>query len=132
MFRRTMMLVLGSTALAAGLEKNSRVISSARDVLEDEKSDRLFPRWKTAGREGNPPKPEDITSFLGLSRYGPSAIRPRVAKGRDGTDWLLPERHRTYLVQMQGRHDAVYFLARSFKDAATAMNTLPCIAPLVL
>lgn len=61
---------------SAGFERNSRVVSSGSDIFEDEKSYRLRARWKEAGREADPPGPEDVASILDPSRYGPSAERP--------------------------------------------------------
>jgi hypothetical protein len=61
---------------AAGFELNSRVVSRAGDVFEDEKSYRLLPQWKTAGRQADPPGPEDAAAVLDVSRYGPAAVRP--------------------------------------------------------
>lgn len=61
---------------SAGFEGHSAVVSGVGDVFEDEKSYRLLPRWKTAGRQGGAPGPGDIRLVLDLSRYGPSAVRP--------------------------------------------------------
>ena len=59
-----------------GFERNSRVASSAKDVFEDERSYKLLPGWRKAGRDGEAAGPKDISSVLDLSRYGPSAVRP--------------------------------------------------------
>lgn len=59
-----------------GFEGSSHVVSSVNDVFEDERLYRLLPRWKTAGRRGQPVGPEDIASVLDLKGYGPSAARP--------------------------------------------------------
>ncbi len=59
-----------------GFEENSHVVSSARDVFEDENSYKLLPKWKTSGRHGDAVGPDDIAAILDLSRYGPSAVRP--------------------------------------------------------
>jgi len=56
---------------SAGYEKNSRVVSGAGEVFEDEKSYHLLPRWKRAGRDEKPPGPDDIARVLDVSRYGP-------------------------------------------------------------
>lgn len=58
-----------------GFEKNSHVVSGPSDLFEDEKSYRLLPRWKTAGKGSNPPGPENVASVFDLSRYGPSAVQ---------------------------------------------------------
>ena len=59
----------------AGFEEHSRVVSSVRDVFEDDVSYRLLPEWKTEGRQAEPPGPEDAASVLNVRRYGPSAVR---------------------------------------------------------
>jgi hypothetical protein len=59
-----------------GFEEHSRVVSSVTDVFEDEVSYRLIPEWKTAGRQAEPPGPEDTASVLDVRRYGPFAVRP--------------------------------------------------------
>jgi len=69
-------------------ERNSHVVSSARDVFEDEKSYKLLPKWKTAGRHGDAMGPENIALVLDTTRYGPfsrertqSPDRPRRQNG---------------------------------------------------
>jgi len=56
---------------SSGFEKNSHVVSSARDVFEDERSYRLLPKWKTAGRDGDAVGPENTALVLDTTRYGP-------------------------------------------------------------
>jgi len=72
-----------------GFEKHSHIVSSARDVFEDEKSYRLLPHWKTAGRYGDAVGPENIAVVLDTTRYGPFAkermqdgARPRSQNGK--------------------------------------------------
>ena len=56
---------------AAGFEKSSRIVSNAAEVFEDEKSYKLLLRWKTAGRNGDAPGPDNVSLILDTSRYGP-------------------------------------------------------------
>ena len=58
-----------------GFEEHSHVVSGASGVFADEKSYRLLPRWETAGKESDPPGPDDVAAVLDVSRYGPSAVR---------------------------------------------------------
>lgn len=67
-------------------EQNSRVVSGAQDVFEDQRSYQLLPRWQTAGRDGHAVGPEDIASGLDLGRYGPSAVRASVSPKRKETE----------------------------------------------
>lgn len=74
---------------SAGFEKNSHVVSSAKDVFEDEKSYKLLPRWKTAGRYGDAVGPENIALILDTTRYGPfsrkrtqNPVRPLRQNGK--------------------------------------------------
>lgn len=65
-----------------GFEKNSHIVSSALAVFENDKSHKLLPRWKTAGRYGDPVGPENIALILDESRYGPlAAIRLQATDG---------------------------------------------------
>jgi hypothetical protein len=54
-----------------GFEKNSRVVSSAAAVFGDEKSYKLLPKWKNAGRDGDGVGPENTALVLDTTRYGP-------------------------------------------------------------
>ncbi len=65
----------------AGFEKSSTVVAGPQEVFADEKAYRLLPRWKAAGRNGDPPGPDDIASILDVSRYGPAARGRKTAKG---------------------------------------------------
>jgi len=66
---------------SAGFEENSHVVSSAKDVFEDDKSYTLLPKWKTAGRYGDAVGPENIAVVLDTARYGP--LSARRVQGRD-------------------------------------------------
>ncbi|MCH5376548.1 MAG: right-handed parallel beta-helix repeat-containing protein, partial [Planctomycetes bacterium] len=63
---------------SAGFEEHSRVAESVKNIFGDQASYGLLPQWKAAGRQGDAPGPEDISSVLDPSRYGPMAARPRV------------------------------------------------------
>jgi len=54
-----------------GFEKNSCVVSGVKDVFEDERSYRLLPKWRTAGRYGDGVGPESVALVLNMTRYGP-------------------------------------------------------------
>lgn len=56
-----------------GFEKNSKVVSGPREIFADEKAYRLLPQWKAAGRNGDPPGPDDVAGILDVTRYGPDA-----------------------------------------------------------
>jgi hypothetical protein len=62
---------------SVGFETNSHVVSSTKDVFEDEKSYRLLPRWKTVGRYGDAAGPANIALVLDIARYGPFGNRKR-------------------------------------------------------
>lgn len=61
---------------SAGFEENSRIVSSVREVFENEVSYRLLPERKTAGKNAEAPGPENIATVIDVSRYGPTAVRP--------------------------------------------------------
>jgi hypothetical protein len=67
---------------SAGFEKNSHVVSSARGIFEDEKSYKLLPKWKTAGRDGDAVGPENIALVLDTTRYGPFSRERTQSPGR--------------------------------------------------
>jgi dienelactone hydrolase len=67
---------------STGLEKNSYVVPSVKDIFEDEKSYQLLPKWKTAGRYKDAVGPEDSALVLDLSRYGPLASPPAKSPSR--------------------------------------------------
>ena len=52
-------------------ENNSHVVSSVKDVFENERSYELLPKWKTAGRYGDAVGPENTAVVLDTTRYGP-------------------------------------------------------------
>jgi hypothetical protein len=57
-----------------GFEAHSQVLPVG-EIFEDKKSYRLARKWQTAGREADPPGPDDIVLVLDLRRYGPTATR---------------------------------------------------------
>ena len=63
---------------SAGFEKNSHVVSGAKDVFEDEKSYKLLSEWRTAGRYGDAVGPENVALVLDTGRYGPFGDRKRT------------------------------------------------------
>lgn len=73
---------------SSGFEKHSHVVSNVKDVFEDEKSYKLLPKWKTAGRYGDAVGPENIAVVLDTTRYGPFSnasvkLRPPISpKGK--------------------------------------------------
>jgi len=56
-----------------GFEKSSKVVSGSQELFADEKAYALLPPWKAAGRNGDPPGPDDVASILDVTRYGPEA-----------------------------------------------------------
>lgn len=57
-----------------GFERNSKVVSSAAEIYEDQTTYRLKPQWLKAGRDGDPVGPDDVAKILDTKRYGPSAM----------------------------------------------------------
>lgn len=58
---------------ASGFERNTRVMQSADEVYEDQKSYKLRPQWLKSGRNHDPVGPDDVASIIDTGRYGPSA-----------------------------------------------------------
>jgi hypothetical protein len=65
-----------------GFERNSHVVSNTKDVFENEKSYKLLPGWKTAGRYSDAVGPENIALVLDTTRYGPLAATRIQGSGR--------------------------------------------------
>jgi hypothetical protein len=59
-----------------GFEQNAAVVRDASEVFVDETSYVLRERWKTAGRNGDAPGPDDVALVLDPTRYGPAALCP--------------------------------------------------------
>ena len=67
---------------SAGFEKNSHVVSSMKDVFEDDRSYTLSPKRKTAGRYGDAVGPGNIALVLDTTRYGPLSKKRMQGSGR--------------------------------------------------
>jgi len=57
---------------ASGFERHSHVVAGADQLFRDERPWDLLPKWRTAGRDGDPVGPENIALILDLKRYGPA------------------------------------------------------------